>query len=513
MIRLFVLLTCLWPNLAISEVTFSDRSNSVSAPHIYDGGWEHFVGGGTAIFDCNADGKLDIFAAGGSEKSHLYENQITQDEWHLRDTGFDPGVHAIGAYPMDFDSDGIMDLFVLRVGENKIFKGVGDCKFADAPRGWGFIPPDRWSTAFSATWEPGNDWPTLAVGNYVDRTNSDGPFGACDVNELYRPSGHAYLERQDLHPGFCALSILFSDWSRSGHADLRLSNDRHYYVVGGSEQMYRLNQERFLDESDGWESISIWGMGIASHDITGDLRPDVYLTSMADQLMQLSTKDGFTAAPYSIGTYAQRPFVGDDGRPSTGWHAVFEDIDNDGRQDLFVTKGNVDQMPSNAMRDPNNLMMQNADGVFHEVADIAGIATTERSRGAGVADLDNDGRLDIVVVNRRAGLEVYQNTTLDTGNWVSITPRQAGPNTFAVGSWIEVRNETNRRQTKEVTIGGGHASGIAGPAHFGLGAHDTAEVRILWPNGTTSNWTTVEMNRRASVWPTRTDEIEIRYSE
>ena len=157
--------------------------------------------------------------------------------------------------------------------------------------------------------------------------------------------------------------------------------------------------------------------------------------------------------------------------------------------------------------------MQNADGTFHEVADSAGVATTERSRGAGVVDLDNDGRLDIVVVNRRAGLEVYQNTTPDTGNWVSIAPRQAGPNTYAIGSWIEVRNAPNRLQTKEVTIGGGHASGTSGPAQFGLGSHVSAEFRILWPDGAASSWTKIDTNRRASVWRSGTDEIEIRYRE
>jgi hypothetical protein len=500
MIRAMLAMACLWPGLALSEPFFVDRSDALPAPHVYDGGWEHFVGGGVAVFDCNGDAYPDIFAAGGQNPSHLYENLVTRGEWRFRDTGFDPGTHVVGAYPLDFDSDGIMDLFVLRVGSNHIYRGLDDCNFARIDPAWGFASGDRWSTAFSATWELGNDWPTLAVGNYVDRTNPDGPFGACDVNELYRPNGSRYGASADLKPGFCALSMLFSDWSRSGRTDLRISNDRHYYVVGGSEQMYRLDQERFLGPEDGWEPISIWGMGIASQDITGDLRPDVFLTSMADQLMQLSTGTGFAAAPFSLGTYAQRPFSGDDGRPSTGWHAEFGDIDNDGLQDLFIAKGNVDQMPSNAMKDPNNLLMQQADGTFRETADIARIATTERSRGAALADFDNDGRLDLVVANRRAPLELYQNASPVTGNWLMITPRQEGINTFAVGSWLEVRDSKGRIQTKELTVGGGHAGGQAGSVHFGLGAEHEAEVRVRWPDASSSDWITLPANDHAELW-------------
>jgi hypothetical protein len=92
-------------------------------------------------------------------------------------------------------------------------------------------------------------------------------------------------------------------------------------------------------------------MGIASQDLNGDGLSEVMLTSMSDQLLQIASKDGYKAAPESIGTSSRRPFFGDDGRPSTGWHAEFGDIDNDGRPDLFIAKGNVDQMQTNAMKE------------------------------------------------------------------------------------------------------------------------------------------------------------------
>lgn len=184
-------------------------------------------------------------------------------------------------------------------------------------------------------------------------------------------------------PGFCALSIIAANDAR-GRPTLRLSNDRHYNVRGGYEQMWDIEDQRFLGPEDGWDTASLWGMGIASRDLNADGMDDVMLTSMGDQLLQFADTDGmYVAADYDIGTYAQRPHVGDDGRPSTGWHAEFGDVNNDGRADLFIAKGNVDQMPGMAMDDPNNLLMQAPDGTFVEVAADAGVAAVERSRGAG----------------------------------------------------------------------------------------------------------------------------------
>ncbi|MEM6666817.1 MAG: VCBS repeat-containing protein, partial [Pseudomonadota bacterium] len=379
------------------------------------------------MFDCNADGKPDFAAAGGTSPARLFVNRSEPGAIH-----FDAGAPlpiadgVTGLWPLDVDSDGHVDMAVTRVGPNALLAGNGDCRFADRSEPWNFDRGEAWSTAFSATFEPGANWPTLAIGNYVNRADPDGPFEACDENALHRPApGGGFLPPERLSPGYCALSILFSDFRRRGRADLRLSNDRHYYVRGGSEQMVEMPSGRFLGAKDGWDPVSIWGMGIASQDLTGDGLPEVVLTSMGDQLMMIAGPDGYQMAPFSVGTFAQRPFFGDDGRPSTGWHAEFADVNNDGRADLFIAKGNVDQMPTNAMADPNNLLLQGEDGTFAEAALEAEVATTDRSRGAAFADFDGDGALDLVVVNRRAPLELYRNEGV-SGASVTVIPRQRG---------------------------------------------------------------------------------------
>lgn len=455
--------------------------------HSYLGGWEHFVGGGIAAVDCDGDGLPELVAAGGEAPVSLLRNRGGM-EFEVAD--FPTITGATGVYALDLDGDAVDDLVVLRAGPNAVLKGDGACGFA--PHDFG-IPDggDAWTTAFSATWEDGQTRPTLAFGNYVDRTDPDGPFGTCDTNVLLRPEGEGYA-RTVLDPGFCALSILFSDESRDGEATLRLSNDRHYYVKGGAEQMYSLSQGRFLTEADGFDAPSIWGMGIASRDITGDARPDLMLTSMGDQLTMLSTATGHAMAPFSIGSFAQRPHVGDDGRPSTGWHAAFGDVDNDGDADLFIAKGNVDQMPGMAMDDPNNLLL-NEGGVFREVGETAGIASLHRGRGAVLTDLDGDGRLDLAVVNRRAPLEVWRNVS-NAGRAVAITLEQAEGNRAGVGAWVEVRTPLGL-QIQELTLGGGHAGGSVLPLHFGLGTTERVEARVLWPDGTRGMWTEISAGR------------------
>ena len=473
------------------------------AEHVYDGGWEHFVGGGLAVFDCSGDGLPEIYAAGGTNPAQLFRNTT---EGTLSFSPATPDALAItgvtGAYPLDIDSDGIMDIAILRVGPDRLMRGNGDCEFTPF-EGIGFASGDQWTTAFSATWEDGETLPTLAFGTYVDRANPEGPFEACDATLLYRPEGDRYGEPQPLAPGFCALSILFSDWSRTGRADLRISNDRHYYVRGGEEQLWAMEETpRLYGKDDNWRSYTIWGMGIASRDLTGDGFPEVYLTSMGDQKYQQFDPEAggpvWRDVTYAYGTTAHRPHLGDDGRPSTGWHAQFGDVTNDGLDDIFVAKGNVEQMPDLAMQDPNTLLVQSANGQFSEVAGPAGVASMARSRGAALTDLNGDGLLDLAVVNRRAPLEVYQNTTPDFGNWVTVTLAQEGVNRHAIGSFIELRTEAGV-QTREITIGGGHVSGQAMPEHFGLGPAETAEMRVIWPDGSTDDWISIDVNRHHRI--------------
>ncbi len=310
-------------------------------------------------------------------------------------------------------------------------------------------------------------------------------------------------------PAYCTLSLLFSDWGRTGRRDLRVANDRHYYREG-SEQLWSVapgEPPREYTEADGWRPLMIWGMGIAGHDVTGDGRPEYFITSQGDNKLQ--TLDGGAPAPAPAtvpafsdiaidrGVTAAQPYAGGDVLPSTAWHPEFADVNNDGNIDLFITKGNVEAQIDGAARDPSNLFIGRDDGTFVEGAPAAGVVSYDRARGAALVDLNLDGLLDMVVVNREAPVTVRRNvgggdatTPAAMGHWLSVRLAQPAPNGDAIGSWLEVKIG-DRTITREVTVGGGHASGQLGWLHTGLGSATTAEVRVQWPDGEVGPWITV----------------------
>jgi hypothetical protein len=315
--------------------------------------------------------------------------------------------------------------------------------------------------------------------------------------------------------------MLFSDWGRSGRRDLRVSNDRHYYR-DGEEQLWRMEpgeRPRPWTAKDGWQPVRVFGMGIASQDLTDDGLPEVYLTSQADNKLQ-TLADGPSTPRYrdialEMNATAHRPYAGGDDLPSTAWHAQFEDVNNDGFMDLFVAKGNVEAQPEYAVRDPSNLLLGQADGSFVEGATDAGITEYLQARGASLADLNLDGLLDLVVVNRRENVSLWRNVGAGEaerpepmGHWVAIRLEDdTTQNRDGIGAWIEV-DVGDRTIHREVTVGGGHASGQLGWVHVGIGQAQEVEVTVVWPNGVRGETETVRADHfvilprdgRPEVW-------------
>jgi hypothetical protein len=498
--------------VALSNPRFVEETDQSGIDHVYRGGSEFAVGGGVAILDCNGDGKPDIYLAGGAGPAALYRNDSkvggTLRFSRVTDAAADlTGVN--GAYPLDIDGDGVVDLAILRNGENVLLRGIGGCRFERGNQRWSFDGGNEPTNAFSATWEKGAHLPTLAFGNYL-RPEFNDPHHLCFDNELIRPTAATgYGKPIILKPSWCALSMLFSDWDRSGRQDLRISNDRQYYLPDeGEEQLWRIEAgqpPRAYTDADGWALVQVQGMGIASYDLTGDGYPEYYLTSQAANRLQ-ALESGAAGPAYReigvrAGVNASQPFTGGDSRPSTAWHPEFADVNNDGFIDLFVSKGNVDRQLDYAQRDPSDLFLGQADGTFREVADVAGILSFDSGRGAGLADFNLDGLLDLVEVNYGTPTRLWRNVGSgdDTqakpmGSWLTLRLTEPGPNRDSIGSWVEVK-VGDRVMRRELTIGGGHAGGQLGWVHFGLGSADAAQVRVEWPDGATTEWMDARANQ------------------
>ena len=477
---------------------FVDETDLAGVQSRFDGDAEYLVGGGVAAFDCDGSGLPSLFIAGGANRSKFYRNRSTRGgalKFIAERAGLEL-TSTLGAYPVDLDGDGRLDLVVLRVGETLLMRGLGDCRFERANEAWTFAGGNQWTTAFAAAWLGADTHPTLAFGTYIDRARQDFPWGSCTDNQLLPPApgdALAFAAPIPLTPSFCALGMMFSDWNRSGRPALRVTNDREYYK-GGQEQLWHVEPgapPRLYSAAEGWKPLQIWGMGIASADLDGSGFPAYYLTSMADNKLQVlaagRTNPAYRDIAFASGVTAHRPFAGGDVHPSTAWHAQFADVNNDGWLDLFVVKGNVGNMPDFAMLDPSNLLLGRPDGRFVESAAEAGLLNVQRGRGGLMVDLNGDGLLDAVIVNRWDKAKVWRNVGAGNaaapkplGHWLQIRLRQDGGNRDAVGAWLEV-DGGGRIQRREQMVGGGHASGTLGFLHVGLGEATSARVRVLWP--------------------------------
>ena len=265
------------------------------------------VGGGAAVFDCNGDGFEDVLLAGRREARDLLRQRQHAGRrltFAKQQSGLEFDAMT-GAYPIDIDGDGIMDVVVLRVGENIVMRGEGDCHFTRANEAWGFDGGDGWSTAFAATWEKGAAWPThrhrqlhrpharswspgapaRPTGCTGRRTEAKGFAPPLAAQAQLLPALHAvHRLEQFRHARTCAFATT-ANITKAGRSRCGASR--------------RASRRSSTPRKTAGAYLRIWGMGIAGYDIDGDGYQEYFLTSMADNKLQTLAsppKDGASAA-------------------------------------------------------------------------------------------------------------------------------------------------------------------------------------------------------------------------
>ena len=433
----------------------------------------------------------------------------------------------MGAAVGDYDNDGRPDIYVLGLNRNQLFRNAGEGRFEDVTAQTG-LEGGRWSTS-AAFVDHDRDGDldlyvanNIAVDIYAPTLSFPGPecnYRATKVmcgprglpgarDTFYRNNGDGTFSDVTAAAGlleaepYYGLGVAIGDYDNDGWPDIYVAND------STPSYLYRnLRDGTFQDEAllsgvavsdDGMEQA---GMGIDFGDYDNDGWLDVVKSNFAFEYNNLYHNEGngsFTDhSPSVAGT-------GSITRPLVSWGTKFFDYDNDGWKDIVVVNGHVyphlieNPVGGEQYDQPRVLFRNRGDGKFDDVSVAAGLTEDRSSRGLAVGDLDNDGDLDLVVVNIDGAPSILRNDGGNAGSWLSVALRGTKSNRMGLGARVTVR-AGDRVQMAEATTAGSIFSASDSRVHFGLGTADTADVEIRWPSGTVQELKGVPVNRFLEV--------------
>jgi hypothetical protein len=516
-----------------SGITFSHTS-SQDKRYIVES-----MSGGVIILDYDRDGWPDIYLTnaptvdmalkGQTSLGALYRNNhdgtftdVTQK------SGLTKACLAMGGAVGDFDNDGWPDLYITCLGGNILYHNNGDGTFTDVTAKAG-VADGRWSTGAAFGDYDGDGFADLVVSNYVDFHLDDLPqFGSspyckyrgADVqcgprglkgagDALFHNNGDGTFTEvskaagvSDPH-GYYGLGVLWVDFNGTGRPDIYMANDstpKFLYKNLGNGKFEEIGYESGTALSnDGAEQAS---MGVAVGDYNHSGHPSLYVTNFEDENDDLYRNEGdwnFSEVSYPSG-------LGAASLPWVKWGTAFVDLDNDGWLDLITANGHVypqtDKMSSGSgYRQPKLLSLNQKDGTFCDASTQAGPSLLQKdvSRGLAVADLFNDGNMDVVVNNLDGKPTILRNHGIPGRHWVSFELAGTRSNRLALNARIKI-TAGGMTQTDEVHSGGSYLSQNDLRLHFGLGAAEKIErVDVYWPSGAVDRITNLVPDKAYSV--------------
>jgi hypothetical protein len=471
------------------------------------------MGGGAALFDYDGDGDLDAFVVQGHSLApgakvgpeawgRLFRNDLITPRGRnatprfvdvtgasgIRASGFGMGV-ATG----DYDNDGWTDLYLANFGSNQLWRNQGDGTFKDVTAAAGADDP-RWSAGATFADFDRDGWLDLFVLNYVDysvqnnvrcyapstRRDYCGPQAFSSVtSRLLHNRGNGTFEDVSLRsnigrkagPG---LGVAAGDFDGDGWPDLFVAND-------GSASFLWLNQKDFTFKEDGLlAGVAVnaagrpeAGMGIAAGDCDGDGDDDLLITHLTGETNTLYLNQG--GGQFEDAT--ARSGLGAPSLPYTGFGTAWIDFDNDGRLDLAAFNGAVTGGVSGAnWAQPDQLFRNLGGGKFAEVEAGAAFRTPRVSRGAAFGDVDDDGDMDVLVVDMDSPVRLLINEAGSRNPWLGLR--------LVTGARVEVRRKGAPSLWRRSATDGSYASASDPRVLVGLGdAPEVTEVRVVWPDG------------------------------
>ncbi len=492
----FILISQILFYLKAHSQSFNEVSRSIGLYHLTIS--FNLIGGGLAFFDYDNDGHEDLIVIGGAVQDRLFKNQ---GDGTFKDVTIDAGLNNSNYFKTqavvtgDINNDGFRDIFIATDihNPNILYLNNGDGTFRNISESAGIIH-ESWSLGATMLDFNQDGLLDIYVINYIEEniTFDDGFGHKCYPNFLYINTG--YNKFEEVGASFlasdegCGVAVTSFDENKDGKTDIYIANDFGEFIV---PNVYLQNQfpEQFNDKSvASGLNAAIYGMGIGLGDIDNDGYTDVYTTNIGRNVLYHNNANGsytdITTAAGVENTYAGTLFT-------TGWGALFLDYDLDGYEDLFVSNGFIpaSHFIETSESDPNKLYRNNGDLTFTDVSDNQNLSNDQICRGAVYSDYDHDGDLDIAIVKlgkvigEPGNMLFYQNNNPVGNHWIQLKLEGTTSNRDAYGSTVYVY-KNNSIWSQEISGGSSHASQNTSIAHFGLGEHESVDsVVIRWPNG------------------------------
>jgi hypothetical protein len=490
------------------------------------------VGCGLAFLDYDNDGWLDIFVLNGTRlegdpagvTNRLYKNNrdgsfsdVTAKAGLTR-TGWASAV-TVG----DYDNDGFDDIFVTYYGHNVLYRNNGNGTFSDVTERAGLTQNVRYGSGCSWVDYDRDGRLDLFVANYLNTTldklpkpgeNPDCTWKGVPVNcgprglpagfvQLFHNNGDGTFSEVSKSSGVAAaagsypMTVVAADYDNDGWPDIYVACDStpswlFHNQHDGTFREEALERGVALSE-DGVEQAGM-GVAVGDYDLDGTL--DIFKTNFADDTNVLYRNDGkgnFDDITIRSGIGVETRYV--------GWGTGMIDLDNDGYPDLFIATGSVypeveRKLPSYPFHSPRLVFRNLGDGRFEELVEEAGpgIADAHASRGCAFGDFDNDGDIDILVMNMNEPPSLLRNDVTSGGHWLKVLLVGSKTNHSAIGSRVTA-SYGKFRQAQEVMAQSSFYSVNDRRLHFGLGPETTADLSIRWTNGAIESMQRVAANQ------------------
>lgn len=495
------------------------------------------MGCGCAFLDYDNDGWMDIFILSGSRiegdppgaMNRLYKNnrdgtfsEVTEKAG-LRRSGWASSV-CVG----DFNNDGYEDLFVTYFGQNVLYRNNGDGTFTDVTSHAGLTnDPTRWGAGCTFLDYNRDGLLDLFVSNYVrfelehiPKPGSEpncnwkgvpvncGPRGLPPgFHSLYRNNGDGTFTdvtreaRISAAGGSYGMTTVAADLDEDGWPDIYVACDSMPSLLFMNNHDGTFREEGIargvaLNE-DGLEQAGM-GVGVGDYDLDGHL--DLFKTNFADDTNVLYHNDG--KGDFDDVTNAARLRVE---THYICWGTGIVDLDNDGHPDIFVVAGSVypgleQKLPQYPNKCPRMIYRNLGNGTFEELIGQAGsaVAALHSSRGCAFGDFDNDGDVDILIVNRDEPPSLLRNDLSGNHHWLKVRLIGVKSNRSAIGARVLV-HYGGKTQAQAMLSQSSFYSASDPRLHFGLGAETTADIEIVWPNGLKERFERIAANQLVTI--------------